>query len=443
MKETKMWEIYERLHEIVCVVDVENHELIYVNQRACELYDIEDREQIKGKKCYEVLMRSLAPCAICNNNKLCTGAFLEEVRYNPVVKKKLAIKDTIVEEDGKKYRFELAVDLSAYELDGAGNEDKEAMVNEGLRISLAATTPEESILALLEYLGLSLHSGRAYIFEETRKGMLDNTYEWCANSMATHKENLQGIPREVVASWYQKFLKGENIVIKDIESVRESEPMIYEYLAPQSIRSLVVSPLMNEGRVIGFYGVDNPPEKSLQHIMTLLQILGHFIVSLLHRRNHVRRLEELCFQDRLTGIGNRHAMNEYLDKMKSRKSVGVLYCDVMGLKQMNDTKGHREGDLLLVRASECLRKAFGEYPLFRIGGDEFLALCEGMTQEELMRSVNLLREEMREKDALMALGSAWHAAGIYDIEQLIRKADSRMYEDKRAWYENSRDRRRV
>ena len=430
----KMWELYEELKEIVYVVDMESHELVYANRRAREIYHINAMEDLKGKKCYELLMGSSMPCAVCGSKKLTPGVFMEEVRYSPVIKKKLARKVTVIEEDGKRYRFELAVDLSAWEQQNKGYEDNEVMVNEGLRLSLSVSTPEDSIAVLLEYLGQSLNSDRVYIFEETQNGVFDNTYEWCASGVAPQKENLQGVSYQVVSLWYEKFMKDENVVIKNVENLRESDQVVYEYLKPQNIRSLVVSPLVIEGKVIGFYGVDNPPEKFLEHIMTLLRILGHFIVALLHRRDHVRRLEELCFLDQLTGIGNRRALEKCGSTLLSEKSIGVLYCDVMGLKQMNDTKGHREGDRLLVRASECLRKAFGDYAMFRVGGDEFMVLCEGITEKELEERILLLKKDMEEKDALMALGHVWYHGGRSDVDQLMKEADCRMYEEKRAWY---------
>ena len=430
----KLWEIYEELHEIVYVIDMDTYELVYMNRYAREVYGVRSLEEIKGKKCYEALGGSCTPCAICDNRKLRPGYFLEEVRYNPFVGKKLALKDTIIEADGRRYRFEMAVDLSAWEQQNKGYEDNEAMVNEGLRISLAASTPETSIAVLLEYLGVSLKSERVYIFEETERNVFDNTYEWCASGVEPQKENLQGVAYEVVSLWFQKFLQGENIIIKRLEGIRESDPTVYKYLKPQSIESLVVAPLVSEKKIIGFFGVDNPPEQFLENITTLLQILGHFIVALLHRRNHVRRLEELCFQDQLTGLGNRHAMNEYINRLDVRQSVGMLYCDVMGLKRTNDQKGHLEGDNLLIRASECLRKTFGDYALFRIGGDEFLALCEGIYRRELDEKEEALKQEMKARNALMALGCVWRSDGIADMDQLMKEADGLMYEDKRAWY---------
>lgn len=430
----RLWEFYEELREIVYVVDMDTYEMVYMNRYARGIYGIASLEALKGKKCFETLKGSSMPCVFCDNKRLRPGFFVEEVSYSAFIGKKLAVKNTIIEENGKKYRFSIAVDLSAWEQQNKGYEDNEAMVNEGLRISMAAPTPEGSIAALLGYLGLSLKSERVYIFEESETGDYDNTYEWCAEGVEPQKDNLQGVSYEVVGLWFQKFQKGENVIIKNVENVREDDPGVYEYLKPQNIHSLVVAPLLGEKKIIGFFGVDNPPERYLEHITTLLHILGHFIVALLQRRNHVRRLEELCFQDQLTGLGNRHGMNDYILEITPGRSVGVLYCDVMGLKRTNDEKGHLEGDNLLMRASECLRKTFGDYALFRVGGDEFLALCEGISQEELAERVAALKQEMETGNALMALGWVWSESGDEDMDQLMKEADTLMYEEKRAWY---------
>lgn len=431
---SKIWELYEEMKEIVYVSDVDTHELVYMNRRARELHEIEKPDEIKGKKCYEVLAHSSAPCAVCNCNKLKKGFFVEEVRYLPILKKKMALKDTLIEENGKRYLFELAVDLEAWEQNNRGYEDNEVMVNEGLRLSMSAPTPEKSIEVLLEYLGQSLCSERVYIFEESGNNTCDNTYEWCASGVVSQKDNLQGVSYEVLDMWYQRFRKGENVIIKNVEQIRETDAALYKFLEIQSIKSMVASPLVNEGKIVGFYGVDNPPERFLEHITTLLQILGHFIVALLHRRDHVRRLEELCFEDQLTGMGNRHAVQDYTSQVKEEESVGLVYCDVMGLKKENDTNGHLAGDKLLIRASECLRRVFGAYKLFRVGGDEFLAVCMGIEEKDFSDRVERLKAEMRKQKAPMGIGCVWRADSSEGMDKLLALADNLMYEDKRMLY---------
>lgn len=194
----KLWEFYEELQEIVYVLDMDTCELVYMNRHAREIYNVSSLEDVKGRKCFETLKGRTVPCAICEDNRLRPGHFVEEVRYSPVLRKKMAFKETVIEDNGKRYRFEMAVDLSAWEQQNKGYEANEVMINEGLRISLAAPTPEESIAALLEYLGLSLMSERVYIFEETDMGTFNNTYEWCVEGVEPQKGNLQGVSKEEI-----------------------------------------------------------------------------------------------------------------------------------------------------------------------------------------------------------------------------------------------------
>ena len=171
----------------------------------------------------------------------------------------------------------------------------EAIINEGLRVALLERTPDRSLEVLLEYLGKALNGERTYIFEKNEAGGDDNTYEWVANGVVPEKENLQNLPSEMCANWYRNFRVGKYIVIEDLEEIRQSDPLQYENLKQQNIHSLVVVPLYDDGEIIGFYGVDNPPVKSLEYTSNMLQITSHFIVSSLRLRNLVRELQKRSY----------------------------------------------------------------------------------------------------------------------------------------------------
>ncbi len=171
----------------------------------------------------------------------------------------------------------------------------EAIINEGLRVALLEETPDQSLEVLLQHLGKALNGERTYIFERNGFGGDDNTYEWVADGVEAEKENLQNVPPEVCASWYQNFRIGRHIVIESLEEIRETDPLQYENLKRQNIHSLVVVPLYNGKKLIGFYGVDNPPVKSLEYASNMLQTAAYFIVSSLKRRNLVRELQKRSY----------------------------------------------------------------------------------------------------------------------------------------------------
>ena len=171
----------------------------------------------------------------------------------------------------------------------------EAVINEGLRAALLEETPDQSLVVLLEHLGKALNGERTYIFEQNESGCDDNTYEWVADGVEPEQENLQNVPPEVCASWYRNFSVGGHIVIKSVEDIREADPLQYENLKRQGIRSLVVVPLYDGERIVGFYGVDNPPVKSLEYASNMLQTAAYFIVSSLKRRDLFRALQKRSY----------------------------------------------------------------------------------------------------------------------------------------------------
>lgn len=171
----------------------------------------------------------------------------------------------------------------------------ETVINEGLRVALLEETPDQSLEVLLRYLGKALNGERTYIFERNELGSDDNTYEWVADGVEPEKDNLQNVPPEVCACWYLNFNIGNHIVIENLEDIRENDPLQYENLKRQNIHSLVVVPLYDGEKIIGFYGVDNPPVKSLEYASNMLQTAAYFIVSSLKRRNLVRELKKRSY----------------------------------------------------------------------------------------------------------------------------------------------------
>ena len=179
--------------------------------------------------------------------------------------------------------------------DMQGVRSMEAVINEGLRVALLEETPDQSLEVLLEHLGKALDGERTYIFEKNNNGCDDNTYEWVADGVEPEKEKLQNVPAEVCENWYRNFDIGRHIAIARLDEIREDVPQQYSILKQQNIHSLVVVPLYDGKKIIGFYGVDNPPVKSLEYASNMLQTAAYFIVSSLKRRNLVRELQKRSY----------------------------------------------------------------------------------------------------------------------------------------------------
>lgn len=157
----------------------------------------------------------------------------------------------------------------------------------------------------------------------------------------------------------------------------------------------------------------------------------------------IKQLQNMCFTDPLTGLGNRFAMDDYMKRIFSEKSVGVVYCDITGLKTVNDNQGHVAGDRLILSASECLREVFGDIGIFRIGGDEMLVIAAGIKEEEFTAKIRYLRSAMKRYKVVIAVGEVWTPRATADIDQFLVESESRMYEDKAQYYKDKALQRRV
>ncbi|MBQ3105417.1 MAG: diguanylate cyclase [Lachnospiraceae bacterium] len=429
------------------MTDMDTDELIYLNRIGLERYGFDSIRDLKGRKCYEVLQNNHEPCSFCTNSLLTPGKFEEWRIYNPILRQHFLLKDTMIREGEKRYRVEIALDISESENRSAALQnyrELERVANEGIRHALEAPTPDECINTFLEYLGKALKGDRAYIFEKNEGGHDDNTYEWVACGIEPQIDNLQDLPPEVCRVWYRSFESGSYISIPDLENIREEDPEMYEVLKPQGIRSIVVVPIFLDREIIGFYGIDNPPIDALEYTYNMLNTVSHFFTSTMKRRRLVRQLQDLSHRDSFTMLGNRLAMREYMDSLDPSMGLAALYGDITGLKVMNDTYGHQAGDKLILDACDCLRSAFDKWHLFRIGGDELLVLRQRTTEEELKERTDRLREELEAKKVVLAVGTAFctELSGC-GADEVIKTAEKRMYEDKSRYYrENGLDRRK-
>ncbi|WP_229750959.1 diguanylate cyclase domain-containing protein [Undibacterium terreum] len=161
---------------------------------------------------------------------------------------------------------------------------------------------------------------------------------------------------------------------------------------------------------------------------------------------HSKAQEALALQDVLTGLPNRRLLSDRLDtaiKHASRNelSVGVLYLDLDGFKQVNDSYGHDCGDKLLkIVADRLLSTSREEDTIARIGGDEFVIVLAQIRQasdahrlaSELVRVLSspcIIDGHMVKVTA--SIGVSFYPHNATEAEDLINYADKALYEAKR------------
>ena len=152
-----------------------------------------------------------------------------------------------------------------------------------------------------------------------------------------------------------------------------------------------------------------------------------------------RELKELSFRDKLTGLYNRNyletRMRHYVRADDFPASLIMADCNY--LKRVNDTLGHEYGDLLLKRTARIIRSALpAGCTALRLGGDEFMILCEGCDAQQAEALVeNIQSRFAKESDDRIPLSAAFGAhttgTGEFLFAEAYRCADRAMYENKR------------
>ena len=427
--------IFEEMDEMVYISDMESHELVYMNKQLRESLGYLYEKEYDRKKCYEVLQGCDRPCDFCNNSCLHEKKFISWVHKNPVMNKTFLVKDSKFVCNGKSYRIEIAVDVDDDTISKKSYmyAKNEVIINECLQQIVSTMNPDESLQSVLAYIGKTFRCDRAYIFE-IRDSLATNTYEWCEEGVQPQKDILRNMHVSTLQWWLDLFEEKKPVIIKDIEDIRTAYPTSYAILKPQNVHTLTAGPIRMENRLVGFIGVDNPDRDKLYLIASLFQVIGYFMVSLLRRRDLLKRLSTMSFRDSLTGAFNRNALFELYGRPWKGSSLGVIFCDITGLKHVNDVMGHKRGDELIRQSYELIHGALRIPDIFRSGGDEFVAVFQDVSEKDFLKSVTRLQKSVREGRHHVAVGYAWSDRRPLRVEELISQADSVMYHDKRVYY---------
>ena len=210
-------------------------------------------------------------------------------------------------------------------------------------------------------------------------------------------------------------------------------------------------PVVTAGKIIGLVGagVTARPERlsSDPDLLRLLRGLASQAATAIRSAQLVDELRHQALHDALTGLPNRALVIDRAEQLLKRgrrdnKPVAALFIDLDGFKDVNDTMGHDVGDWLLNAVAQRLRTALRDSDtLARIGGDEFVALLEGMpapaVESVADRVLEVLRDPFEVRAAppkvLQISGSIGVAIGDRPTAAaLLRDADVALYQAKRA-----------
>lgn len=426
--------VLNALKELIYISDVETYEILFANTALKQYFNINSYE---GMKCHSLLLHSDTPCDFCTIPILKEDEVYTWDFYNPLISKQGKLKDMLVQFNGRKAKLQIIEDQTE---DQKKNEELSRALNmERITINCVknlykSSTPEDSIHFILQQIGDLLKADRAYIFQ-IQGNVMNNTYEWCADGVVSQLDFCQNMDVALINIWKDYFNEKKSAVFPDITTMREEHPESYEALAAQDIKSIVASPLFIYHKLDGYIGVDNPKPDELEHL-TIIDTLSHFLGISLEQMRMNEALIHTSYTDSLTGLSNRNRFSEDIEVFSKQTgvSMGIVYMDLNGLKDLNDTYGHRYGDQILQEGADMLRDVFTDSHIYRVGGDEFVVLSENITEDTLkLKVIELQKHFLLSTDCKGAVGSVW-TDNCSTLPKHISDADGSMYQDKMKYY---------
>lgn len=263
-------------------------------------------------------------------------------------------------------------------------------------------------------------------------GVLDEYLEQFSSEMGRS-------PYEIALAWENDLDDSDCLLLDDLSILQQRDPEWYRSLCDHGVKNIILYAVRNNQTLVGFIWASNYDAAKMVQIKETLELTAFLISAVIANHQIVYQLELKSTVDGLTQLLNRNAMNERVDGLIGGKEdipqkMGVVLADLNGLKTINDVEGHDAGDKLLIRAAALLKLAFGDYEVYRAGGDEFFVFCPDVTEEKLDQLVQQLYCLANSTpDISFAVGSAF-VTGDFDIHSVMKIADERMYMDKQEYY---------
>ena len=166
-------------------------------------------------------------------------------------------------------------------------------------------------------------------------------------------------------------------------------------------------------------------------------------------REETKKMQVLASQDGLTGVKNKISYNAEVELINNlissdiKVEFAVVMVDLNYLKDVNDSFGHDTGDVALIKLAKFICETFKSSPVYRIGGDEFVAICRGKDYQNIDKLVDELKKKIAKtnkpghildgENISAAVGFSKYDSNVdKNVDDVFKRADQEMYLNKRA-----------
>ncbi len=222
---------------------------------------------------------------------------------------------------------------------------------------------------------------------------------------------------------------------KDPEALMLDMPMIHSGDELESLADALGSMSTNMKRYV-------------EDLLNTAVMMNHLEQDLDKSKQQVAQLGDMAVRDPLTGIRNKNGYHQEVERViggieQGDTKFGVVMVDLNFLKRINDTHGHDKGNESIVKLCKLVCETFAHSPVFRVGGDEFVAIVKGGDYDRVESLVARFNQSVQESSVDESLypwerTSAAIGYALFDsrydagYDDVFRRADKAMYEHKKA-----------
>lgn len=257
------------------------------------------------------------------------------------------------------------------------------MLTECMEASLSETDPDASINIFIKRLGENAGAARVSIYH-TEGDYIHCLYEWSQATGISHKQGVMvPIGTRYPASWWKFFYARDFFILQDIGEYRESDPEMYESVKADGIRSLVLCPILIEGKSYGFFSIVNPEPRFIPEARRFSMLDTQFLAVILRQKLNADYIYKTERTDALTGLYNMAAFSRAINPLIQRVREGqetavwdIVFFDIADFKVYNHDHGMYGGNLLLKTVAKILKEELGTDWAARFEADHFYVVIE-------------------------------------------------------------------
>lgn len=428
-------EKFDHTNRLIYIADPETYDLLYANP-AQLLHSQQPPDcQYAGQKCYRLIAGLSAPCSTCPKDKLRRDRFHFRQFHSMRTSKDYLIWNTLISWENRSCIFSDSLDVEhmlAIYANGRLTTRDDISINDITSLAIQEEDPNVGILRMMEKLGRTLKATHVVLMEEESDGFhLSCTYEWHPDDATPLRQRLQHITILENKAFYNAFHSSPVLLVDNASTYAKRHPEI-QALHQGEWQRYAIGQLMIEHRSLGYIAIINPAKDRFTAIAKPLHTVLRVTSIMMRNRDNIKKLHTISTIDQLTGVGNRRALTDFIaNRLHPGSMYAIFFIDVNGLKKMNDTFGHARGDLLIQTIAYVLANIAQKDHVFRLGGDEFLALMPCRSDEEAIIIIDRIEQSMHIHHCSAAIGYVLCLAPFSNLDAIIHEADEKMYRDKK------------